>query len=529
MLSNNSIIIQDSREKKCIQMAYQEKIGSEYPELFVTRKKGKISDNTSLHCTRMRPSLDTWYQVGDLHLYNNITTIIKEYRVSFSKEDLTNLCLVNKDFVNIVPKVLRWLRVNFTPVQDPCLGYKQQDHINPYHVEMASAAMIHFGLDPGKFVCFLSGEHTGQHWDVRCTLDAIQDHVTSDDYGHIKRILLDGCPAQLTFEKPLSNKLEFISCANSKSFVENPQLVQKTMNKEDLYSHLVPMDTLLCKLSPYLPHTMQSIIIKDGKNDRIVWDRSTVTRPTDIVMNQVTPVTQEAPVTFGHVKSQIYMDIYNTRISYPTATFLLGLADVKACFRCPRIHADLTGVFSFIADELYNLATAMVFSLTASASSLVAFRQFIEALTKGFANRPNLVVRHKKFIDMLKWEEVDPSAELAPTFSCTINCGIMDDAGNLIDLPTHIYVYGALMLALDIDNMKMVLVATIKAIFIVMGELDVAVRQCPLAMDKWLALVIGPKQTMLGLIIDTNRLTIAIPSKYLQEVYNLLNSTWHPN
>ncbi len=101
------------------------------------------------------------------------------------------------------------------------------------------------------------------------------------------------------------------------------------MNKEDRYSHLVPMDPLLCKLSPYLHHTTQSIVVKDSKNDRIVWDGSTITRPTDIVMNQVTPVAQEAPVTFGHVKSQIYMDIYNTRISYPTATILLGLAAVK--------------------------------------------------------------------------------------------------------------------------------------------------------------------------------------------------------
>jgi hypothetical protein len=103
------------------------------------------------------------------------------------------------------------------------------------------------------------------------------------------------------------------------------------------------MDPLLCKLSPYLSHTMQSIVIKNRKNDCIVWDGSTVTQPTDIVMNQVTPVAQEAPVMFGHVKSQIYMDIYNTRISYPTATILLGLADIKACFRYPRIHSDLTG------------------------------------------------------------------------------------------------------------------------------------------------------------------------------------------
>jgi hypothetical protein len=124
--------------------------------------------------------------VGDLQLYNITTTIIKDFRVSFLKEDISNLCLVNKDFANIVSKVFRWLRVNVTPLQDPPLGYKQQDHINPYCVEMASAAMIHFGLDPGKFVCFLSGKYTGQYWDVCCTLDSIQDHVTSDYYGHIK-------------------------------------------------------------------------------------------------------------------------------------------------------------------------------------------------------------------------------------------------------------------------------------------------------------------------------------------------------
>jgi hypothetical protein len=52
-----------------------------------------------------------------------------------------------------------------------------------------------------------------------------------------------------------------------------------------------------------------------------------------------------------------------------------------------------------------------------------------------------------------------------------------------------------------------------EAIFVVMGEPNIAVRQCLLAMDKWLELVIGPKQTMLGLTIDTSRLTVAIPEK----------------
>ncbi len=61
MLSNNSIIVKSTHEKKRILTAYQEKFGSEYPESIITREKGKISVDTSLHCARMRPSLNKWY------------------------------------------------------------------------------------------------------------------------------------------------------------------------------------------------------------------------------------------------------------------------------------------------------------------------------------------------------------------------------------------------------------------------------------------------------------------------------------
>jgi hypothetical protein len=99
-------------------------------------------------------------------------------------------------------------------------------------------------------------------------------------------------------------------------------------------------------------------------------------------MNQVMPVTHKAPITFGHVKIQIYIDIYNTQISHPTAIILLGMANIKACFCFQKIQADLTRAFGFIANYLPNLATTMVFGSTTSASSWESFRRAIEALTK---------------------------------------------------------------------------------------------------------------------------------------------------
>ena len=48
------------------------------------------------------------------------------------------------------------------------------------------------------------------------------------------------------------------------------------------------------QVSPYLCHTTLSMVIKEGKNDHIVWDGWTVMKPTNIVMNQITPVAQES-------------------------------------------------------------------------------------------------------------------------------------------------------------------------------------------------------------------------------------------
>ncbi len=319
----------------------------------------------------------------------------------------------------------------------------------------------------------------------------------------MKRILLDCCPSQLDFEEPLSNKIKMIKCGNSKSFNNNTALVLKTMNKEDRYSHLIPLDEIMCRFSPYCCHTTQTMVIKAGKNDRLSWDGSTTIKPTDIVMNQVTPITCEAPITFRHVKIQLYIDIYNTCVSYPNFIILLAMADVKACFCFPCIHADLTGAFGFLARGYFNLATAIVFGSTASASNCEPFQRAIQALSVVYAHCCDLIKKQKKFLNMISWVTQDPAPDLARAVPCLNNTGVLDNQGNKVLLRTRIYVDDALMLATSKENMKQVLAALIEAIFVVMGAPDTSVCQCSLALDKWEKLHIAPIQTMLGLIINT--------------------------
>jgi hypothetical protein len=239
----------------------------------------------------MKPSTNKYYQVKELTIFNVVTIVIQEY-ATFSKNKLLNIHLLNTNFAKMIPKLQRWLQIDFSMLHNPCLNYKSQMQIDPHQVCMANTAMAHFGLDPGRFVQWMGGEYTGQHQDRHSTLAAVRGHVSADDYAHMKHILLDGYPAQLDFEEPLSNQIEMIERRNSNSFNNNTTLVLKTKNKEDRYSHLIPLDEIhgeggprahrkartpsqRCKLGlPPAYHLYASIAYALSENKRFLADSS---------------------------------------------------------------------------------------------------------------------------------------------------------------------------------------------------------------------------------------------------------------
>ena len=281
--------------------------------------------------------------------------------------------------------------------------------------------------------------------------------MSKEDYLHIKRILSTGCPSRLQLEEPQANKLKMIQRGNQKSVLDNPQLVDMIVNKEDRYSHIISLHPFVCTLGIHLRHNCQGIV--DMK--RQVWDGSTKRSPDDIVMNDHTPTVDEPEIDFGTAKHEFYWLIYNLRASYPEASILLALADIKACFRFPRIHPDLTGAFCFLINNFFCLAVAMVFGSNTLSSCWESFLRVI----KGFANRPDLVDKHKKYIDMIKWDiPCGAAAKPVPAKKCKLNPGVLDGSGNQIQYSVRIWVDDTLIAAVGVFAMKMALAAVIEAI-----------------------------------------------------------------
>jgi len=214
-LVNNDVILKGKKHKMQILTEYEATYGAEFPNPIITKKKGKHScEQDIVHHTCMLPSIKKYYQVIELTLHNFITTVMKEQKASFTSTDLQNLSSINSVFSKLIPKTIGWLKLDFSSLREPQYNYESQTAIPSSRVDMASAAMIHFGLDPGKLVRWLGGEYTGARRGVNRTLTEARAHVSAEDFNHMKRILMDGSPSELTFDKPLANKSLMIKQGN---------------------------------------------------------------------------------------------------------------------------------------------------------------------------------------------------------------------------------------------------------------------------------------------------------------------------
>jgi hypothetical protein len=194
------------------------------------------------------------------------------------------------------------------------------------------------------------------------------------------------------------------------------------------------------------------------------------------VLNHKTSRDHEAVINFGQAKTHLLINIYNWRISYSLEVILLALADITACFRFPRLSADVTGAFGFVAELLYFISTSHVFSSNTSASSWEPLRRAIKNMITVYAQQDDLVDKHKNLLDELKWsDDLSPRPNLVKAFPCDINKGVMDDKGVLLPMTANIYVDDILAAAARRENMTKILAAIIEAIFTLCGTPNTAV------------------------------------------------------
>ncbi len=189
----------------------------------------------------MKPSLNHQYMVLDLSLGNVILEVLKSSESFLMDEDVANLTKVNSLYQEMVHDVIDLRTLDFSQLQEPRIGYAEQTTIQSSQVDMATACAIYYTLHPGMVIRYLKGEYVGENRNVPQILRDVSSHVDESDAAHIERILTQGCPLRLSFEETSEMKAYIVQKGNQETFKMYPEIVTKTMNKEDRHSHLLPV------------------------------------------------------------------------------------------------------------------------------------------------------------------------------------------------------------------------------------------------------------------------------------------------
>eukprot|EP00956_Cyclotella_meneghiniana_P044908 scaffold342465_cov169-Cyclotella_meneghiniana.AAC.1 len=446
-----------------------------------------------------------------------------------SEADWGVVAQLDTGFNKLVNLHRRVKNIDFQALREPRLDYAEQVNVDQERIDMASACLLYYGGDVSSLVRFCGGEYTAAHRDCEGLIEEIKDHVDKKDIEDIRRIMTDGCPAELqkTFTK--ANKMELLRRGNGEAFESHQIEVTKTVNKEDRNSHIIPVDMSICRFSAYCQPVPQTANTKKPEL-RICWDGSRKMTPDDVIMNEDVDMEKEPEITFGDTKQKFKEDIYNLRISHPNTELYLALMDITSCFRWPKFNPEAAGAFCYSIGfmNLLCITTAMVFGYIASANSWEPMRRAIEVMASVyFASNQVEYIKHKRFLDMITiTEPTQDTSKFTKAKKCSVQTGSLDKTGKQKPIRPRIYVDDALICA-PFGFIKIILLACIKAIFLVCGQPQEHLRQCPLSLKKWKGCVIGHEVIMLGLLWNTRDLTIGITEEYLAEVHEQLTGTWH--
>ena len=128
------------------------------------------------------------------------------------------------------------------------------------------------------------------------------------------------------------------------------------------------------------------------------------------------------------------------------------------------------------------------------------------------SNRPH--EKHRSLLDLATWDD-EPSddVEFVQATGCSKYQGILDADGIEESSPNNIYVDGNLI-ADTRSRMPKTLVAAAQAIFAIMGQPMLHLRQCAVAMDTWRLLVTSQSLILLDLVFNTQKMTVGMTKEY---------------
>ncbi len=341
-----------------------------------------------------------------------------------------------------------------------------------------------------------------------------------------------GSPNYMVAETTRENVMKYWRGGNNPSITRKLESVMKTANKEEKNNFVIPLPMWLWRFIPHLFFTPQHILEKEGKKDRQIFDAAYRHDADSIPINMMTADADETELAchFGDVMLRLLTRIWNLRITYPLRDIIIHANDVKSCFRQLKHHPDIMGAFSYILGEFLFLQCGLTFGSDFSPASWEVVRRVAEQLAEALFADETLPTKHRKYLDRLCWKKNLGSrlATFSPAKADTINKGVLDADGQPVNTPHDFYVdddvYSEVF---DVERIERAIAASIEAIFTILGDSNLALRQDPVSWEKLEEMIINYINRILGRVINTRTMLVHTPKEYIDNTAELIRTRWH--
>ena len=141
--------------------------------------------------------------------------------------------------------------------------------------------------------------------------------------------------------------MEYWRYGNHPTVASHHNQLETSLAKEERYQYVIPLPSWVTRFIPNLHINPLGIIIKPGKEDRLVIDPSFRVSPSAIPANAWTSVTNEPPIRFADALSRHLVRIYNLRVTYSSTEILIFSDDASGAFKTTKLHPDVASAFAY--------------------------------------------------------------------------------------------------------------------------------------------------------------------------------------
>jgi len=345
-------------------------------------------------------------------------------------------------YSHLSTSIHRFRNIDFRPLSLINKAYASQTKIPTIRLTQFTAAILHYNFHIASVIRFCGNNYINSHLNPESIKHKLQGVVPADIVDYVYRALSVGAPSRINATSSAKNFWEYLRYGNHKSITSRPDLVQKSLVKEEKYNYVLPFPNWMARFIPNLHVSPEGIIVKEGKKDRIIYDASFHVHPHSFCPNDWTTVHDEPPIYYGSALYRHLSWIWNLRISYPDQIIYLWDDDVSGAFRIVKYNPEVASAFSAMVNGKLWIPVGQVFGGNTSAQNFEGIARARECLSSHFST-PEFIHLIKKHEDLLKKiSYYVPSKKLVFTqaHSDSKNSGVFDKNGQRLPTPHNTFV-----------------------------------------------------------------------------------------